>query len=240
MALGEMSSSRKVFILGSGFSKALYNSMPTLTELSDQIGSDLNSDTSLENASLVKHYQDNIPAKVKRNFEHLLSLLSMSMPWKRPEYSYVEKGLFHHISRRLRAKLNFNIGEKNNELATCNINDLFSFIHFSRIPVISFNYDTIYEDLFCARQKRLEGHFRMGGLDVSYFIEKNVSDCEIICQNPTFWVRLNENFLDTAVANVFETKVREECSSMGLEYLGNQIIGEIKAQLASPQLLAPN
>ncbi len=182
MAMDKLLESKKVFILGSGFSRALYSKMPTLSDLTSKIDLDMTRDESEENKEFAGYYLNKVPGRIKENAEHLLSFLWMNMPWKRPEMVSIEKGLFQFLSRKFRENLQFSAVHRIQELTNPQgIQRLFDEIHAFRIPVISFNYDNIFEDLFCHFEKRLEWDFpSWSNQEAQVLVERGKNDsCEI-------------------------------------------------------------
>jgi hypothetical protein len=137
--------SKKVFFLGSGFSKALDN-YPTLSELSKEITEKLSGKESTKN-----HYQKEILTPLKDNFEHLLTYLSSDLPWKTDEQRHSDRALYSVITKKVaslfleRAKTTI----KNNHKIYLKYKNLFDF--FARnsedIDFISLNYDLLLEIL---------------------------------------------------------------------------------------------
>lgn len=81
----------KLFILGSGFSKAVSSHMPTIRELAQHIETRL----------------DQLPGdhRVYRRLladpEGLLTYLFQAMPWKSPEETHVDRAAFIVLSRQI-------------------------------------------------------------------------------------------------------------------------------------------
>ena len=68
--------SSDVFFLGSGFSKAIDNNYPVLSELSREIHDNLNT----EKESVGMHYRNEIPDKYKDNIETSVTVQSRIKP----------------------------------------------------------------------------------------------------------------------------------------------------------------
>lgn len=141
--------SNKLIVLGSGFSAALFSEMPTLVKLSKKIVSTIEQDTYSLNQPL-KERLSQIPETIKRNIEMLLSFLISDMPWKIPATKYLDQALYSHISMKLAQTLR---ADFNLENPKTNVQKLFKIIEDQKIPVITFNYDSIFEDLFCTLAK---------------------------------------------------------------------------------------
>jgi hypothetical protein len=87
--------SKKVFFLGSGFSKALDN-YPTLEELSEEIAEGMSGKD-----STIDHYKNEVLSPLKQNVEHLLTYLSSDLPWKSEEQKYSDRGLYSIITDKV-------------------------------------------------------------------------------------------------------------------------------------------
>jgi hypothetical protein len=128
-------------IVGSGFSKALFNEMPTVSELS----------TCFESV-------EDLVGEPYREFLHdpelLLSYLGLGQPWNEPEEGLRNQALFVALQRVLAE-----------HIAKCEARafarpivgwavPLLEWLHRGRVPVISLNYDTVIERLIrnCMKQ----------------------------------------------------------------------------------------
>ncbi|MEF8847481.1 MAG: hypothetical protein V5A57_03585 [Candidatus Paceibacterota bacterium] len=143
-------------ILGAGFSKAFSGNMPTMADLHHEIRSEFEGDEIWES----KPFLDNID-----NFELLLSYLGSNQPWKSISEDYKDKALFKKIKERLAE----HITELGWEAFFGDIpdwaNNFALLLHEKKIPVITFNYDTILEQLLLYRRDgEWTGRFPMENL----------------------------------------------------------------------------
>ena len=79
----------KLFILGAGFSKALYDEMPLLNDLSRNLD---------WNTLPVKRPEYK---RFSHDIEQLLSYLYQEMPWKSSEEKHLDTATFYAISRQI-------------------------------------------------------------------------------------------------------------------------------------------
>ena len=138
---------KEVFILGSGFSKALNNCMPTLSDLGKEINEYVNVDGGEdENAnSLNTLYKKYIMRKGIDNFEEILTLLYQEFPWKEIEEKHIFKVLYFYISKILHKIINDNQIRGGNYSNNENLISFIKYITEHKSTVITFNYDTILE-----------------------------------------------------------------------------------------------
>jgi hypothetical protein len=135
--------SKKVFFLGSGFSKALDN-YPTLLELSKEIAEGMSG----KNSS-ISHYSNEVLLPLKKNVEHLLTYLSSGLPWKNEEQIYSDRALYSIITEKVvslfleRAKTTI----ENNHKIYLEYKELFDFFaqNSENVDFISLNYDLLLE-----------------------------------------------------------------------------------------------
>ena len=124
-----------VFILGAGFSKAIYSSMPTMAELSSAI---------LENREKV-----DLPVaallRLGNNIELWMTYLSQSQPWLKTPESDHNKG----FAGQLREQIKEIIDDRTTSAARSNppswLSRLIGSWHEQRATVITLNYDTLIE-----------------------------------------------------------------------------------------------
>ncbi len=141
-------SMNEVFLLGSGFSKAIDSRMPTLSELSADVY------TSMAHAWDEAWGQD-----LRDNVELLLTYLGTQAPWARPSERYYELGIYHdvrdvviHKLREAQASVLSDKTAFSDWLA-----DLTRHWHHRRATVITFNYDVLVEQAF-SETLRVEEH----------------------------------------------------------------------------------
>lgn len=125
----------RVFIFGSGFSRAVSQEMPTVAELGPWF-------EELEASS------DHGPhSGFARDPELLLSYLGLSQPWSEPAENLRNQARFAELQRQLACR----IADCEAQAFAHSVPDwasrLVKEIHSRRIPVISLNYDTLIERL---------------------------------------------------------------------------------------------
>ncbi|MBF0593956.1 MAG: hypothetical protein HQL22_03210 [Candidatus Omnitrophica bacterium] len=134
----------KIFIVGSGFSKALNPSYPLLSELTVSVEREL-----LEKAEpAIKEHYLSLPASLKGNIEYLMTYLISNKPWGELSYKcYLNKALFKVITQVIAFSLSeIEASIEKSEEANWS-RDLIEYIHWNAIPAITFNYDTLFESL---------------------------------------------------------------------------------------------
>ena len=137
----------EVFILGSGFSKAFNNRMPTLSDSGRQINLFIKNDKTdnQEIQSLKNLYSKSITNKGLNNFEEILTLLYQEFPWKEIEEKHIFKVLYFYISKILHKIINDNQIRGGNYSNNENLISFIKYITEHKSTVITFNYDTILE-----------------------------------------------------------------------------------------------
>ncbi len=134
----------EVFILGSGFSKAVNKEMPLLNGLTEDVDLWFS-----KNKYKVKYYYDiymkNIKSVGISNFEDILTFLYQDFPWKTDEEKHLLLALFIFISNLLEKILIKKQSETlENEIDT---KKFLKYLHYNNSKVITFNYDTLLESL---------------------------------------------------------------------------------------------
>jgi hypothetical protein len=130
-----------VFILGSGFSKAISNEMPIIkgAELSKEV---------LKRCQI----KDAIPAEIQRmiedNFESALSFLASDKPWFSESENQRHKTIYFELTEVIRRIF----WRKSKDLEVWNVTippqwleELIAYWHKNRCAVITLNYDTLIE-----------------------------------------------------------------------------------------------
>jgi hypothetical protein len=145
-----------VFILGAGFSKAIFNRMPITKELSSEV---------------VTSYQGTIEpdirALIEDDFEKALTFLSQHKPWLRDAENLRHKALYLDLTSVIR-----HIFVRNQrDPRTFGTNDfpiwmqyLLYFWHEHRCAVITLNYDTLIERLASVQSWKLTKKIPTGQL----------------------------------------------------------------------------
>lgn len=129
--------SNEVFVLGAGFSKAISDEMPVLTELAECVPG---SPPGLDLA----------PNLRPQEFESWLSYLSTDQPWLTEAENYRNRALFLDVARRISE---FLIAKEDVVLAAAVppwLLHLVQYWHKTRATVITFNYDVLVEKAFTA------------------------------------------------------------------------------------------
>lgn len=137
--MSEESKKQRLLILGSGFSKAVSDKMPVVQELADALKKEVEQNKELW-ALKNPRYQHLLD-----NPELLLTYLSQDQPWKEPDQTHEDRALFLRVAEWLARYI-----EKCEDLAfKGNIKDwvidLASWLHHTKTPCITFNYDTVLE-----------------------------------------------------------------------------------------------
>lgn len=123
---------KRLLVLGSGFSKAVSPSMPTVRKLAEHLR---------EEGALRQDPYD----RLVDDPELLLSYLSLEQPWKEPPEALEDKALFVRVQKSLA-----------DFIADCEAQafknpipewtkEFIEYLLDSRTPVITFNYDTVLE-----------------------------------------------------------------------------------------------
>lgn len=143
--------SNDVFFLGSGFSKAIDNNYPVLSELSREIHDNLNT----EKESVGMHYRNEIPDKYKDNIETLLTFLSSKLPYKTAVQNLADEALYMDIANQISVYFeNKDANFGNND----SIYKLGKYIAKNDITSITLNYDTILEKVIINYLSRHTGN----------------------------------------------------------------------------------
>lgn len=132
---------KRVFILGSGFSRATAPSMPTLSQLSDKL-----LDEKLEIEEELKKERFKPFFNGERDIEMLLTYLHQDHAWKSEAEMHADRSLFHKIANRIAKEI------VQNEVDGLDVtqvpewlNDFIFYLYKTGETVITFNYDTIIE-----------------------------------------------------------------------------------------------
>lgn len=136
----------EIFILGSGFSKAINKKMPTLKELGEVLNSYiLNSPANNETDKYLKNLYGDLIIKTNiSNFEELLTYLYQGFLWNDISEKYLLKALYIYVLNKLNDILFYkqiSQNYKNND----NLIKFINYLHIKKACVLTFNYDTILE-----------------------------------------------------------------------------------------------
>lgn len=173
-------------ILGTGFSKAIYNEMPLLLELDKTVVEKIN-DSSRQgyNEEYKIIYEKYIIKKNIYNFEDILTYIYSNLPWKTEEEYNLLKALYYYISNILveiflekgskyREMLKRSIVDKEEDLKV--ISNFIYYLHSQEANVITFNYDNIFE-LFAINILGLKSLHRIVPFEDSHIQTFEFIDC---------------------------------------------------------------
>jgi len=150
-----MNTKKRALILGSGFSRAVHEDMPTVQALAEyflQRAQSDDEDDELLRKLFTSPYKEFLDQP--ENFELLLTYLSQEHPWKSPIEKHVDRALYEAIASEIGRYL------ARRESSIMNhpewLKKLVLYLHnqhhealrtepCSSIPVITFNYDTVIE-----------------------------------------------------------------------------------------------
>lgn len=135
--------SSDVFFFGSGFSKSLINSYPTLNELSNYIKSEFQ----YEKESVHRHFMHEVPDKFHDNIETLLTYLSSNLPYKTPVQVSADEALYKDITSKLAKYFKQLRSDYNIDTNKQSIKQFAQYILNNKCSCITLNYDLILEDL---------------------------------------------------------------------------------------------
>ena len=136
---------KEVFVLGSGFSRAIHKDMPLLNGLTSLVIGRIEGEDSIFR-NIYERYMKN---RNIGNFEEILTYLYQDFPWKSEE----EKHLLYSLYIRLAKIVTEVIKEKQDTsvekelLAKEYIKKFLNYLNDTKANVISLNYDTLLEDL---------------------------------------------------------------------------------------------
>jgi len=142
---------KEVFILGSGFSRAIHKDMPLLNGLTRLVIRRIEK----ENGIFKNIYGEYLKNRNIGNFEEILTYLYQDFPWKSEE----EKHLLYSLYIRLAKIVTEVIKEKQETFAKEEllvkeyIKKFLNYLNDTEANVISLNYDTLLENLSVAELK---------------------------------------------------------------------------------------
>lgn len=157
---------KKVFFLGAGFSKAVNGFYPLLKRNPDSLKSTslgltervlLQFEEKYGNTPLAKHLNE-LPESLNDNIEELLTFLNTDFPWKSEIQKKQDEALYECLTKEIVEVIDTIDKKKNpnkmhylfdDNLEQDNINpiELIRYINTNRYPVITLNYDTLFEEL---------------------------------------------------------------------------------------------
>ena len=134
--------SRDVFILGAGFSKAISPRMPTMNELTDQVRRKIdNSELSLPVPLLDN---ENRGRDLDNNIELWMTYLSQSQPWLDESFNQYNRALATRIRRYIREVIDERTVDSMSSRPAW-LDTLIKEWSLRRATVITLNYDTLVE-----------------------------------------------------------------------------------------------
>ena len=162
---------QKLFILGTGFSKAVSCKMPTMKELGEHLESKIKMLSDGDRIHGI--YKGLSPDPKNPDCERLLTYLFQAMPWKSPAEVKRDKAAFIEISSLI---VDYIIDceeeafEKNPEPWTA---QFVEYLHNEQSTVATFNYDTVLERLSSDLEKLEDDpHFTHGRRVTTFSIYK--------------------------------------------------------------------
>jgi hypothetical protein len=135
----DQSKIKRLFILGSGFSKAVSEKMPVVKQLTKDLEEEIerNSQLNLLNNQRYQH--------LRHDLELLLTYLSQEHPWKTPAEFHEDRALFLRISEWLAQRITECEASAFKEVIPEWPMNLVRWLNKTRTSVITFNYDTMLE-----------------------------------------------------------------------------------------------
>ena len=141
--------SKHIYILGSGFSKAIIPEFPLLNDLTELIEQRLGASRSY----VIKAFQHNglLDADKKftgviNNFEELLVFLYQNFPWKSEEDYHLYRAGYLHILKFLEEEFSILSEQYSEKACPQHLKQFILQLNAGLYPVFSFNYDTLLED----------------------------------------------------------------------------------------------
>jgi len=136
---------KEVFILGSGFSKAIHYDMPLLNDLTSFVTEKIEKESSV----FKNIYEKYIKGRNIGNFEEILTYLYQDFPWKSEEERHLLYSLYIRlaeiVTEVIKRKQDTSVREE--LLAKEHTKKFLNYLHTTKVNVISLNYDTLLEEL---------------------------------------------------------------------------------------------
>lgn len=171
----------KIFILGTGFSKAISETMPTMAGLAEHVRSRI---CELPGDSDDHRIYENLVSDV----EALLTYLFGKMPWKDPEKVHLDRAAFVKLSRLVSG----HISDREDEAFETEPQEwsrqFIEYLHREKLTVATFNYDTVFEKLWmglelnwsCSPLYRMPLRFLRERVSKVFGSEKIVKTCRLL------------------------------------------------------------
>lgn len=157
---------KKVFFLGAGFSKAVNGFYPLLKRTPNSLKSTslglteivlLSFEKKYKNTPLAKHLAE-LPESLNDNIEELLTYLNTDFPWKEECQKKQDEALYEALTIEIVNEINTIDKRKrssapnslfDDDLDNDNINpvEFIKYVNNNKYPVITLNYDTLFEEL---------------------------------------------------------------------------------------------
>ena len=142
---------KTVFFLGAGFSKAIDNSYPLMSQLTDNIVSEI------AKSSVAEHYREIAPL-IKKDIEALLTYLSTDFPWKTDTKKYANRALYEEIIKLISEQFSELAKESVQNQNTSTIGEnLAEYVgtHLEECNFITLNYDLLLETTLLTKLKTI-------------------------------------------------------------------------------------
>ena len=130
---------RDVFLLGAGFARAIFPTMPLLQDLADRI---------IDTPQGAPRFSPEVRSLMSENFAHAVSYLEQAKPWVTEADNLRDRALYLEISNAIAHVLDETVSAAHESLATSApnwLNRLIRYWHEHRCTVLSLNYDTLIE-----------------------------------------------------------------------------------------------
>ena len=136
---------KEVFILGSGFSRAIHKDMPLLNNLTELVAKKIE-----EEDSIFKNiYEEYIKNRNIGNFEEIITYLYQDFTWKSEKERHLLYSLYIRLAEIavdvIKGKQETSVKEE--LFAQEHVKKFLNYLHITKANVISLNYDTLLEEL---------------------------------------------------------------------------------------------
>lgn len=161
---------KEVFVLGSGFSRAIHKDMPLLNDLTKLVEKSIEK----ENGIQKNIYGEYLKNRDIGNFEEILTYLYQDFPWKSEKERYLLYSLYIHLTEIVTEVIKEKQETSNRKelLAKEYIKKFLDYLNVTKANVISLNYDTLLEDLSVAELRpTIYTESKRGGRNFEYLQE---------------------------------------------------------------------